>query len=128
MSCGVGHRCGSDPALLWLWCRPEATALIRPLAWESPYAAGVALKGQKDKNNNNNRFKQGSSTDAKTTEYKVSWPSGYLCDLRASAQRLLINYIREGIFTNGGICQTANNNAIELSITQRSRDTWHMCV
>ena len=28
MSCGVGHRRGSDPALLWLWCRPVATALI----------------------------------------------------------------------------------------------------
>ena len=27
MSCGVGHRLGSDPALLWLWCRPAATAL-----------------------------------------------------------------------------------------------------
>ena len=32
-----------DPVLLWLWCRPAATAPIRPLAWESPYAAGVAL-------------------------------------------------------------------------------------
>ena len=21
MICGVGCRCGSDPALLWLWCR-----------------------------------------------------------------------------------------------------------
>ena len=29
MICGVGHRCGSDPVLLWLWCRPAATALIR---------------------------------------------------------------------------------------------------
>ena len=27
-----------DPPLLWLWCRPAATALIRPLAWEPPYA------------------------------------------------------------------------------------------
>ena len=26
-------------ALLWLWCRPAAIALIRPLAWEPPYAA-----------------------------------------------------------------------------------------
>ena len=26
-----------------------ATAPIRPLAWEPPYAAGAALKGQKDK-------------------------------------------------------------------------------
>ena len=47
MSCGVGHRRGSDPALLWLWCRPEAVALIRPVAWETPYAIGVALKSKK---------------------------------------------------------------------------------
>ena len=33
-----------DPALLWLWCRLAATAPIRPLAWELPYAAGVAIK------------------------------------------------------------------------------------
>ena len=25
-----------DPVLLWLWCRPAATAPIRPLAWEPP--------------------------------------------------------------------------------------------
>ena len=24
LSCGVGHKCGSDPMLLWLWCRPAA--------------------------------------------------------------------------------------------------------
>ena len=49
MSCGVSHRCGLDLALLWLWCRPVATALIRPLAWEPPYAMGVALKKAKTK-------------------------------------------------------------------------------
>ena len=38
----VGRRRGSDPALLWLWCRLTATAPIRPLAWEPPYAAGAA--------------------------------------------------------------------------------------
>ena len=42
MSCGVDHRCGLDLALLWLWHRPVATAIIRPLAWEHPYAIGVA--------------------------------------------------------------------------------------
>ena len=31
-----------DPALLWLWRRPAATAPIRPLAWEPPYATGAA--------------------------------------------------------------------------------------
>ena len=39
---GVGCRCGSDPVLLWLWCRQAAAALIRPLA-------GVALKTNKKK-------------------------------------------------------------------------------
>ena len=38
-----------DPELLWLWCRPAATAPIKPLAWEPPYAAGAALKRQKKK-------------------------------------------------------------------------------
>ena len=47
MSCGVGHRRHSDPALLWLWCRLAATASIRPLAWEPPCAAGVALEKAK---------------------------------------------------------------------------------
>ena len=47
MNCGVGHRCSSDPALLWLWRRPAATALIRPLAWESPYTTGAALENTK---------------------------------------------------------------------------------
>ena len=46
-----------DPALrsptwlrspwLWLWRRLGAAALIRPLAWELPYATGVALKRKK---------------------------------------------------------------------------------
>ena len=47
VSCGVGCRRGSDPALLWLWRRPVATAPIRPLAWEPPYAAGAALEKEK---------------------------------------------------------------------------------
>ena len=49
MSCGVGRRHGTDPALLWLWCRVAATALIRPLVWELPCAANMALKRPKKK-------------------------------------------------------------------------------
>ena len=48
MSCGVGCRLGSEPSLLWLWCRRAAVAPILPLAWEPPYALGAALKGQKE--------------------------------------------------------------------------------
>ena len=35
--------------ILWLWHRPAAVALIRPLAWELPYAVGAALKKKKKK-------------------------------------------------------------------------------
>ena len=42
MSCGVGHRRRSNLALPWLWRTPVATAPIRPLAWEPPYAVGMA--------------------------------------------------------------------------------------
>ena len=46
-SCSVGHRCSSDLALLWLWCRLAAAAPIQPLAQELPFAAGAALKRKK---------------------------------------------------------------------------------
>ena len=35
--------------LPWLWYRPAAIALIRPLAWELTCVVGVALKGKKKK-------------------------------------------------------------------------------
>ena len=38
VSCGVDRRCGSDPTLLWLWCRPAATA---PLRGAASWGAGV---------------------------------------------------------------------------------------
>ena len=63
MSCCVGHRRGSDPALLWLWHGLMATAPIRPLAWEPPYAAGAAQgKWRKDKQ------KQKQKQTKKTTQ------------------------------------------------------------
>ena len=34
---------------LELWCRLAATALIRPLAWEPPYAMSAALEKTKKK-------------------------------------------------------------------------------
>ena len=61
VSCGVGLRRGSDPALLWLWCKPAATAPIGPLAWEPPYAAGAAqemAKRQKQTNKQKNKQKE----------------------------------------------------------------------
>ena len=45
-----------DLALLWLWHRLAATALIRPLAWEPLYAMGAALKRQKKKKSFHEKF------------------------------------------------------------------------
>ena len=56
MSCGGGHRRGSDPELLWLWRRLAATAPIRPLAWEPPYAATVAQEMAKRQKNKKQTF------------------------------------------------------------------------
>ena len=39
-------------ALLWLWRRPAATAPIRPLAWEPPYAEALAQEMAKKKTKN----------------------------------------------------------------------------
>ena len=44
----VGHRHDSDPALLWLGCRPMATAPIWPLVWEPLYAASEAQERRKE--------------------------------------------------------------------------------
>ena len=52
MSCGMGHRCSWEPALLWLWCRLAATAPLWLLAWKLPCAVDVALKRKKNKKEN----------------------------------------------------------------------------
>ena len=49
---------GSDLVLLLLWHRPAATALIRPLAWEPPYAVGVALRKTKKKKKKERKKKE----------------------------------------------------------------------
>ena len=50
MSCGVGHRCGSDPELLQLWLWPAATALIQtPSLGTSICRGNSPRKWQKDK-------------------------------------------------------------------------------
>ena len=52
--CHVGGRHGSDSVRLRLWQRSAAVAPMWPLAWELPYAMGVALKCQKKKKTKNN--------------------------------------------------------------------------
>ena len=47
-----------DLALLWVWCRLPATALIRPLTWERPCASAVALKRPQKKEGRMERNKE----------------------------------------------------------------------
>ena len=82
MSCGVGLRCGLDLALLWLWHRLAATAPVGPLAWELPYAMGVALKRQKKNMVNINSLTLKSLTSACLVPYiflPLSVPVGAGC-------------------------------------------------
>ena len=58
MSYGVGRRRGLDPELLWLWHRPVAIALIRPLVWEPPYAMRETLEKTKDKKKKKKKKRQ----------------------------------------------------------------------
>ena len=57
MSCGVGCRHSLDLAL-WLWCRPVATTLSGPLAWEPPYATRAALKRQQQQQKKKKKKKE----------------------------------------------------------------------
>ena len=80
MSCGAGHRLGSDPALLWLWCRLAATAMIGPLAWEPPCAMVAALekakKKKKDKKKKKNKKKK--KKDVYTLDFFLNTKSCHL--------------------------------------------------
>ena len=76
VSCGVGHRHSSDLALLWLWCRPEATAPIRTLAWEFPYAVDAALKRQKNKNKKERERRGGVKDDSQVSGLN-GWTKGW---------------------------------------------------
>ena len=57
--CGVGCRCGSQIQLLWLWYKPAATVLIRPLACKLPYVTGSAIKSKIQKQDKTKQNKQG---------------------------------------------------------------------
>ena len=67
-SCSISHRCGLDPVLLWLWCRPAAAAPIPALAQELPQGSGVALKRKKKVKD------EGSLEDQKKFKWELSKP------------------------------------------------------
>ena len=93
-----------DPALLWLWGRPAAVAPIGSLAWQPPYAVGMALNSIKESNQSikivivTYRIQiQPPLTFAPTTLPLIHSPSGTLTSLlsfkntqHVSAQGLLL--------------------------------------
>ena len=85
MSCGVGCGRGSDPTLLWLWCRLTATALIRPLAWEPPYAESKTKKKEEGGGRRRRRKRKKRKSKKKKAPF---FPVTSLCNKRV--QHLLI--------------------------------------
>ena len=75
MSYDVGHRHSSDLAWLWLWCRPAVVVLIRPLAWEPPYAM---VQPKKDKRPKKKKKKKKMSSVTKSVTLRIhagQWPA-----------------------------------------------------
>ena len=56
MSCCCRSQTWLGSLLLWLWPWPAATAPIGPLAWEPPYAGGVAQEIAKKKTKKKSEF------------------------------------------------------------------------
>ena len=58
--------------MLWVWCRPAATALIQPLAWELSYATGAALKKKRKEKEKNNKDKLKKKKEALKLQTQTS--------------------------------------------------------
>ena len=58
VNCDVGCRRGLDPELLWLWCRPEATAPIGPLSLGTAICLRCGPKKKKDNKKKKRKLNQ----------------------------------------------------------------------
>ena len=72
MSCGVDCRHGLNLALLWLWCRLTATALIQLLAWELPYTVGGPKKTKKKKKKGKKKKRKGGREEGREKEKEIA--------------------------------------------------------
>ena len=67
MSCGIGCRCGLDPALLWLWHRPASSySSNSTTSLGTSMCCGCSPKKRKKKNARS--WSVGKSTEKKPTE------------------------------------------------------------
>ena len=95
MSCGVGHRRGSDPVLLWLRCRLVATAPIQPLAWEDPDAVGAAQEmAKRQKRKKSTTMNAGEGVEKREPSYpavgNINWCTHYGKEYGDSSKKLKI--------------------------------------
>ena len=113
MSCGVGHRRGSDLALLWLWCRLAVTAPIRPLAWILHMPQGQPKKTKKTtevcpgfdyKNYTRNPINWFKDCRLKPTQPRSRvnklWPTNKILPGRFSANKVLLEPRHAHSFTH----------------------------
>ena len=76
----MGQRQGLDPVWLWVWCRPGATALIQPLAWEpTSICWGCGPKKTKKK-----KKKSKEIGSALIDSIQLTFPISPLCALHCS--------------------------------------------
>ena len=64
-----------------LWCRLAAAALIWPLAWELPYATGVALKRKKkskSKKKKKSQIARSLQKPGRSKEYTFFFPRAFM--------------------------------------------------
>ena len=75
MSCGVGCRHSLNLALLWLWHKLAAVALIRPLAWDPPWYCRCGPKKKKRKKEEKRKKKAKLFLFFLTSLFKkILWP------------------------------------------------------
>ena len=73
MSCGVGRRRSSDPALV------AAAALIQLLAWELPYAVDCGCRPKKTKNKQNKTKQKKGGEKLRGLAFREIRAEGGLC-------------------------------------------------
>ena len=70
-------RSQSSSDLALLWCRPVATALMRPIAWELPYAKRLAVKSENKKQNKTKNYGGMQRTKISQGNLIIQWQSAY---------------------------------------------------
>ena len=90
MSCGVGWRCGLDPALLWLWCWLTAAALIQPLAMGAALEKANRQKKRIKKTDNAN---VGKDMDSRSSHWLMVgfllWKTGIKLNIYMSYESIV---------------------------------------